>query len=220
MRKHHWSPIWLGTATLTFGSALGPYQVILDKGLLGGVDEGVAVVAPTSVPVVVTPGWASEYQMTMITRDLDTGVVRVGLQHKRDGRGFLLVQGEEPLQDLELLGADFERNQATIRYRGSPHLFTLETGTASVPSEPSEGRRGPSRVVVPTPRPRLAPTPEAASVEVETPRFQSQEELDTHLKQVQMDALRTGKPPLPIPLTPEMDEQLVREGVLPPPGTP
>lgn len=30
-----------------------------------------------------------------------------------------------------------------------------------------------------------------------------------------MDAIRTGKPPLPIPLTRQMDDQLVKEGVLP-----
>jgi hypothetical protein len=36
------------------------------------------------------------------------------------------------------------------------------------------------------------------------------------LQQDQMDSVRQGKPPLPISLTPEMDAQLVKEGVLPP----
>jgi len=31
-----------------------------------------------------------------------------------------------------------------------------------------------------------------------------------------MEVIRQGLPPLPIPLTPEMDAQLVSEGVLPP----
>lgn len=48
------------------------------------------------------------------------------------------------------------------------------------------------------------------------PRELSGEELKVHIRQMQMDAIRTGKPPLPIPLTQEMDDQLVQEGVLPP----
>jgi hypothetical protein len=52
-------------------------------------------------------------------------------------------------------------------------------------------------------------------------------ELQAHLRLMQMDAIRTGKAPLPIPLTQEkaplpiplsqeMDDQLVQDGVLPP----
>lgn len=41
------------------------------------------------------------------------------------------------------------------------------------------------------------------------------EALETHLNKLQMDLIRKGEPPLPIPLTPEMDDQLVAEGVLP-----
>lgn len=47
-------------------------------------------------------------------------------------------------------------------------------------------------------------------------RFKSREELQTHLRDQQMDAIRSGKPPRPIPLTHEMESQLVEEGVLPP----
>ncbi|MFT5241491.1 MAG: hypothetical protein ACI9OU_002480 [Candidatus Promineifilaceae bacterium] len=43
----------------------------------------------------------------------------------------------------------------------------------------------------------------------------SGEALKAHIQEMQMDAIRTGKPPLPIPLTREMDDQLVQEGVLP-----
>jgi len=41
-------------------------------------------------------------------------------------------------------------------------------------------------------------------------------ELDKHLKEYQMENIRKGLPALPIPLTQEMDDQLVKEGVLPP----
>ena len=42
------------------------------------------------------------------------------------------------------------------------------------------------------------------------------EVLQEHLRNMQMEAIRSGAPPLPIPLTPEMDATLVAEGVLPP----
>lgn len=42
------------------------------------------------------------------------------------------------------------------------------------------------------------------------------DDLKKHLEKVQMDAIRKGLPPLPLPLTPEMDAQLVKEGVLSP----
>lgn len=38
------------------------------------------------------------------------------------------------------------------------------------------------------------------------------------LQQYQMNTIRSGMPPLPIPLTQEMDDQLVKEGILPPKG--
>jgi len=42
------------------------------------------------------------------------------------------------------------------------------------------------------------------------------EETVRKLRDYQMDLIRSGKAPLPIPLTEEMDAQLVKEGVLPP----
>jgi hypothetical protein len=42
------------------------------------------------------------------------------------------------------------------------------------------------------------------------------EELEKHLQDYQMDVIRQGLPPLPVPLTEAMDNALVEEGVLPP----
>jgi hypothetical protein len=41
-------------------------------------------------------------------------------------------------------------------------------------------------------------------------------ELKEHLQEYQMEAIRQGQPPLPIPLTPESEAQLAKEGFLPP----
>jgi len=42
------------------------------------------------------------------------------------------------------------------------------------------------------------------------------EELEKHLQEYQVERIRKGLPPLPVPLTKEMDDQLVKDGVLPP----
>ena len=45
---------------------------------------------------------------------------------------------------------------------------------------------------------------------------QRKQEIQESLRQYQMDVIRAGLPPLPVPLTKQMDDQLVAEGVLPP----
>ena len=44
----------------------------------------------------------------------------------------------------------------------------------------------------------------------------SGEELQRHLEDYQMQVVQRGLPPLPVPLTPELESRLVEEGVLPP----
>ena len=65
----------------------------------------------------------------------------------------------------------------------------------------------------PTPPAGATATPEATVSAA--PERLTGEALQKHLQDYQMELIRTGQPPLPIPLTPEMDAQLVREGVLP-----
>ena len=51
--------------------------------------------------------------------------------------------------------------------------------------------------------------------QVEPPKM-SQDDLEKHLREYNLEAIRKGLPALPIQLTPEEDDQLVKEGVLPP----
>ena len=63
---------------------------------------------------------------------------------------------------------------------------------------------------------RLKSRREALRVkQVEAPKLTG-EDLQKHLEQYQMDLIRKGAPPLPMPLTKDMDDQLVKEGVLAP----
>ena len=50
-------------------------------------------------------------------------------------------------------------------------------------------------------------------------KAKKREEVRENLREYQMAVIRAGMPPLPIPLTAEMDDTLVKEGILPPAET-
>ncbi|MCF7818374.1 MAG: hypothetical protein K9M54_10885, partial [Kiritimatiellales bacterium] len=60
--------------------------------------------------------------------------------------------------------------------------------------------------------PKAPPEPELSPEE----QARRRDEIRANLQNYQMEVIRSGMPPLPIPLTQEMDDQLVAEGVLPP----
>ena len=223
--RHHLNPLPLGialTLLLSLGAAdLGKYQLILDKELFGADPPPRPPPRPTPIPPVRTPSWSKPFRMTMITFDDYSGSVRVGLQNNKTKQSVLLIEGENTHRDYKLLEADFKRGTARVSYRGTPHEFQLSQGPPPTSSSPRRSSRPDrsrsSRPRRPTPRSSTGRTnTTAAPTPRPTPRFRTREELQAHLKEVQMDAIRTGKPPLPIPLTKEMDEQLVKEGALPP----
>jgi len=94
---------------------------------------------------------------------------------------------------------------------GAPPPGTaVQTGTAAPETKGSSytaRRRRRLDAVAPPPAATPALTPD---------QVLEAKAVEAHLQQQQMEAIRKGLPPLPIPLTPEMDAQLVAEGVLPP----
>jgi hypothetical protein len=64
--------------------------------------------------------------------------------------------------------------------------------------------------------PQSPPTATPALSGSEIPPPLQGTEMEHQLQEYQMQAIREGREPLPIPLTPEIDQQLVNEGVLPP----
>ena len=79
------------------------------------------------------------------------------------------------------------------------------------PQQPQRRFGGGFRRREPPPQPQ--PEPPKLSPEEEQRR---REEIRANLQEYQMEVIRQGMPPLPIPLTQEMDDQLVAEGVLDP----
>ncbi|MBU1694602.1 MAG: hypothetical protein KJ726_04950 [Verrucomicrobia bacterium] len=189
------------------------YRVILDRKPFG--------VAPPPTPIVVPPltaeqSFARTIRMSTIWER--GGIVRVGLIDSRNNRSFFLSVGE--VEDgIELVSADCKNEEAVLRKGGEMAVLKLASGeiqpltqdqqqarlTAEQAQRLSYAERRKERE-----RQRQQPPPPPPQ-----PVYTGAE-LEKHLQEYQMEVIRQGLPPLPLPLTPAMDAQLVAEGVLPP----
>ncbi len=152
--------------------------------------------------------------------ETDSGDLRAGFQNLKAAAGeagsFMLRLGEN-FQGMKLTDIDLANNSATISMNGKPVTFELSRAKAAPEPVPRAAiprrrlgggfRRQPQEPTKPA-EPALTPEEQAAK----------RKEVRENLEQYQMEVIRAGMPPLPIPLTQEMDNQLVEEGVLPPPG--
>lgn len=212
--KKNWVIVFLWLAAILPGLADTPdfskYQVILDRKPFG-VAPPPEVAAPVFTP---ENSFAKTLRMCALLED-DNGI-RIGLIDQSNNKNFFLSVGQTE-EGVELVSASYEDEEAVLRKGAEMAVIKLQSGDIQ-PLTPAEqqarlnapqGRR-PSyaerrqmrqqqRAVEPPPQPKYTGA-----------------ELEKHLNEYQMEVIRQGLPPLPIPLTPEMDQQLVNEGVLPP----
>jgi hypothetical protein len=124
-----------------------------------------------------------------------------------------------------IVEADYDGEKALLRKGAEEAWIGMnDAGNAmAVPPAPAPLGRGlgalPTIDRRPTPRRNTGgAAPVAPPAPPPEPALKG-EALVKHLEQYQMDLIRAGGdkgPPLPMELTPEMDAQLVKEGVLPP----
>lgn len=201
------------------------YQIILSRQPFG--DPGRTQAAQEPAPTPPAESFAKHLRMCAITESAHG--IRVGIVDIRSDppKSYYLGIGDRE-DDIEVVDAHFEREAVLLR-RGSEEVWLQMDGGAVVGmgAGPSAGPPfAPPAAPPPSASPqrmsyaeRLRQRREAMRQrEREMPRLTG-EELKEHLKQYQMELIRArGElgPPLPIPLTKEMDDQLVQEGVLPP----
>ena len=156
--------------------------------------------------------------------EMDSGELRAGFENKGakagDPRSYMLRLNESiPGMAMKLTAIDVANSSATLSMNGKPVTFELTKAatpapaakkTAATPQRRFGGGFRRTQEPAKPPEPQLTPEEQAAK----------REEVRENLRQYQMEVIRKGMPPLPIPLTQEMDDQLVAEGVLPPAGAP
>lgn len=223
-------PVWIvvcGLAVLgaRSASALVPrqvdferYQVILDRQPFG--EPPVEAGAPDAAAQAAS--WTKDFRLCMIT-ETDDGQIRVGLVRLSDSRTYYLSVGESE-DDIQIVDADFEEESALVKKGSDERWLAMNDeaggdggggGSGGAPAGDSVSAGGGGKQPSSSAVERLRRRRETVRHrEVEAPKM-SQEDLEKHLQQYNFELIKNGEPPLPIPLTPEQDAQLVQEGVLP-----
>lgn len=193
------------------------YQVILDRKPFG-VPPPPPPVQRVPVAPVVVPSFARTLRLSMIIRE-DTGELKVGIVDLSNNTGMSLLVGDIE-NGIELVSADYDEEEAVLR-KGTEMALIKLSGAEAATITPNQNPAGtPAKAqVTPPSRSSLAArrsrrTPSTAARPAITPKYTG-EELKEHLQNYQMEVIRQGLPPLPIPLTQDQDDQLVREGILP-----
>ncbi|AKJ64339.1 hypothetical protein [Kiritimatiella glycovorans] len=205
--------LWILPADATRGSSdWSRYQPILERRPFAVKIEASSSDGKSAAASQQSEALARDFRLCTIYEGFD-GDLRAGLIHRRSKKSMILRMGETR-EGLHLDHVDLQTGCITLSSidgRTAVLELTAASESAPVPGQPGTGDK------ISRSEPKEKSPREARKSRVPTPRPQlTGEELEQHLREYQMEVLRKGQPPLPIPLTEEMDDQLVREGVLPP----
>lgn len=190
------------------------YQVILDRKPFGDPPPPSAEPPPQRV-IPPEQSFARTLRLSALY-EVEGGELSVGLVNSVGNESFVLRVGESH-NGIELVSASYEDEEAVLRRGSEMAIIKLADGNIEAITQEQhrervqqrqtsyEDRRRARREAMERRRAQPPPEPELTG-----------EALEQHLRDYQMEVIRQGLPPLPIPLTPEMDQQLVDEGVLPP----
>lgn len=192
------------------------YQVILNRKPFGEAPPPPP--PPAKPPPPKGDSFAKSLRLSMII-ETDDGEMRVGFVDNRTQKSYSLLQGES-VDGIELVSASFLDEEAVLKNGEEMALLKLSSGEFEEISQEQgrqkvEEQRASRQSYIERRRARLEQMRQAREQPPPEPKYTG-EELAKHLQDYQMEVIRQGLPPLPIPLTPEQDDQLVAEGVLPP----
>lgn len=197
------------------------YEIILERSPFGANPLEVEQQAAEAQASAVAKTLAKDMRLCFLLES-EEGEVRAGFQNLKakagDPKSVMLMEGES-YENMQLLNINLVDSSASVMYQGKPITFTLTKAPAATtapaakrtsPTAPARrfgsGLRNRTPPAAPPSAPPLSPEEQA----------RIREETKENMRQYQMEVIRAGMPPLPVPLTQEMDDQLVAEGVLPP----
>ena len=126
--------------------------------------------------------------------------------------------GEYEFVEMEE-AADYDEEKATLSLGEEEVELTMDAGSApAAPAKPTpktSTRKTFASKFTPVVTRRSSRTSRTSAIKrPPTPKYTGAE-LKKHLQEYNMEVIRKGMPPLPIPLTQEQDDLLVKEGILP-----
>ena len=198
------------------------YKIILEREPFG---QELVIDVPTVTPAqeiaaAQAAAQAAEKELRLcFIFETNQGEIRAGFQNKTakagDPKSVMLGIGES-FRGMKLLSVNLDESLATLDRGGVKVNFSLAKNPVPIlnNNNTSQTRKFNSGF-------RQKTTNVEAKKKVEpklSPEQQAQRraEIQENLRHYQMEVIRKGMPPLPIPLTKEMDDQLVAEGILPP----
>ena len=187
------------------------YAGILARKPFGDETAAEAAAAAAAAQAAPVDSFTKSLKMCAITRNHLNGRIQVGLVDSVTRKNYFLYEGDAE-DGVELKKADYENEKALLK-KGTEEVWM---GMADIKT--AQVVAGPGGAVAFTPPGSSRNAPAPGSAVSQKPQLTG-EALQQHLKSYQMELIRAGGkkgPPLPLELTPEMDAQLVKEGVLPP----
>lgn len=174
------------------------------------------------VTAVAPPAFVQDLRMVAITES--PAGVRVGFVNirERPPKPYYLYVGDSE-DGILLADADYDSEQALLRKDGEQFWMTMGVGAVEAPPADTERVGRPPVAAAAASEQTAASYAERRRQRLEEMRRRAQEsrqlseeDIERRLQEYQMRLIREGKTPLPIPITEEMDAQLVKEGILPP----
>lgn len=220
----------VGMGSIAQAADFARYSVILNRQPFAAAEPEPPppeVVAPSDEP----PAFVSKLRLVALTESPAGPQAGILDESVRPPRVYYLYEGEG--QDgLTLLDTDYDREQALVSKDGEQYWMRMGASNQGGGRKDS-AQRAPTRSATPAVvraaqdnRGAAASTDSYAERRrkrleemrrrAEASRNLTEQEVERQLREYQMRLIREGKTPLPIPITEEMDEQLVREGILPP----
>jgi hypothetical protein len=199
------------------------YRVILDRKPFG---QGPPPEQPAPPPPLnPNDSFAKLIRLTALLETSD-GRIKAGFIDMKNNQNYYLEVGEISPAGIELVSANYDKESVILRSGAEMAELKLSSTGDFQPIAPEQqaarlAQASPGQmsyvdrrrlreeqrklVAQPPPPPPEPPKP-----------LLTGEALQKHLQEYQMEVIRQGLPALPIPLTEEMDAQLVAEGLLPP----
>ena len=198
------------------------YQIIIDRKPFGALPPPVAEQKAPSAPV---DSFTKYYRVCSIVKE-DDGSLTVGVVDSRGNKAIVLKKDQADPSGLLLIDANYEAENATLRMGEEIAVMDLRGSVApaggAAPAAPQVAMAPAGMPTPPAAPPSYADRRRIRQLQTQEPAQPppqpkyTGEALQKHLQDYQMEVIRQGLPPLPIPLSPDQDAQLVKEGVLPP----
>ena len=209
--------------TISIFGELDKYQIIIDRQPFGreliSPEPSVSAIKSEVESIAAAKAAEKELRLCFIF-ETTKGLIRAGFQNKivkaGEPKSIMLGVGDT-FKGMKLVDVNIQESTATLDRNGVMIMFSLNKSAKNTlgNSKTTSTRKFNSGFRSSNTNDKEIKKEVNVKLTVQQ-QEQRKQEIQESLRQYQMDVIRAGLPPLPVPLTKQMDDQLVAEGVLPP----